>query len=239
MRKNNLKYLIPAIVILSILSFKLYENNRVSISMESKTLSKGKVMTVSADVYYDHSKSKMITHYTKPSEYYFISNSKGEAKIYNPKKNEVYLEQGFEYNTHQTLFYYFLSNQIYDLGLKELGFKITDTKFKDGMKITTWFSPASLSETVSKVELVHENYLPIFLGYYNSKGKLTKKIYYYKYSDNVSLKFPMKVVEFNYLANGDSIVNRIAYSNLKINDIKDKNFDFKIPENAKIINNIK
>lgn len=238
MLRFNYKYLIPVIILIFLLSFKYYQNNRISISMESKTLSNGKVLTINADIFYDHSQKTMITHYAKPNDYYFITNSKGEAKVYNPTTNEVYLEQGIQYNTNQTLFYYFMSNQIYDLGLKDLGFKITDTKFKDGMQITTWFSPPTLAETVSKVELVHENYLPIYLGYYDKNGKLTKKIYYYNYSDDVSIKFPLKVVEFNYLISGDSIVNKIAYSNLKIgNQDTNKDFEFKIPENAKIINN--
>ncbi|MCF8296330.1 MAG: hypothetical protein K9J13_02195 [Saprospiraceae bacterium] len=237
MLKIKYKLIILAIIIITVSSFKIFQSSRISISMESKTLIKGKSLTLIADVYYDNSNSIMVTHYTKPNDYYFITNSKGEAKIYDPVKNEVMLDQGIQYNTQQTLFYYFLSNQIYDLGLKDLGFKITDTKFKDGMQITTWFSPPALAEKVSRVELVHEDYLPIFLGYYDKNGKLAKKIYYYNYSTNSDIKFPLKVVEFNYFVNGDSIVNRIAYSNLKMaNQSTNKYFDIKIPENAKIVN---
>ena len=223
-----------ALIILLFLS-AIVPLEKISLNMESQSLKNGKKSTVTAEIFYKPSTGIMTIHYLKPIECVFISNAKGEAKIYYPAKNEVYLTQSVAFDTEKSLLYYFLSNKTSDLGLKDLGFTLSETKYEDKMLITTWKAPFSLAKEFSKVELVSENYVPIYLGYYNASFKLVKKIYYYQYSQIQSVKLPLKVVEFNYLPDGDSVVNRIVYSDVRLNEqANSPYFNFKVPENAKI-----
>ena len=234
--KNTLFIRLIFFVSLFNLAFVVVSDVRmVSLNMETKILSQGKYVTTTAEIFYKYSEGKMVVHYQKPMEYIVISNSKGEAKIYNPKRNEVTVKQGIVFETEKSLFYYFFSNRINDLGLKDLGFVLSNTRFDEGLLITTW-KPGLSSEYISKVELVHEKYVPIYVGYYDKKGKLAKKIFYYDYFSNGSVKLPRKVVEFSYLQDGDSIINRTVYSNFRFNEeAKSTWFDFNVPSNAKIV----
>jgi len=178
----------------------------------------------------------MITRYTKPNEYFVITNVSGDAQIYYPAKNEVFMTQSLIFETEKSFLYYFLNNKIADLGLKDLGFTLSKTHFEDKMLVSTWKPSVKLNSKIGKIELVHENQLPIYIAYYDEKYKLTKKIYYYDYYNHPSLKLPQKVVEFNYLPKGDSVVNKLVYSNIKLNEQANSTwFNYKIPANAKVV----
>jgi len=226
------------IVFLTIIALSFtYTYKKLSIHVESKILNKGKVISSSADIYFNLDNGKMITHYTKPAEYFVVTNQAGEAQIYYPAKNEVVISQSILFETEKSLFYYFLTNKLSDLGLKDLGFSLSNTRIENKLLISTWKPTMSLSSKISKIELVHENQIPIYVAYYNEKYKMTKKIYYYDYYITSNFRFPQKVVEFNYLPKGDSIVNKSVYSNIKINEQANSSyFNYKIPSNAKIIN---
>lgn len=219
-----------------ITAFYLLPGERISLSMTNQTLKNGKKVTITADIFYRSDQSVMITHYLTPMEYIFIANNKGEARIYNPAKNEVVVTTSSEYDTEKSLLYYFFTRKTDDLGLKDLGFKLTQTKFDRGMKITTWLAPAQLANKIATVEMVHENFLPIYLAYMDKKGKILRKIYYDNYITQNTVTIPGNVTEFNYLSDGDSIIVRTKYSNLKINP-KDNNpyFNYQIPSNARLV----
>ena len=122
-----------------------------------------------------------------------------------------------------------------DLGLKDMGFTVTDTHFEEKMVITTWFPPANLINVFGKVELVHEDYKPIYVAYFDRTGKVMRKIFYYEYASFPQFSLPTKVVELDYLAAGDSVVNKISYSNILVGDkAVSSYFNFKIPVNAKV-----
>ncbi len=209
--------------------------SRISLKMEAKMLNKGKAITVNAEIYYQHDQGRMITRYLPPLDYMFISNNKGEAKVYYPATNEVMSKQGAEFDTEKSLLGFFLSNKLSDLGLGEMGFKITDTRFEDGLVISTYFPPNELLNFYSKVQLVHESYKPIYIAWYGPKEKLIKKIYYYEYSSYPDFTLPLKVVEIGYAANGDSVINKMTYSQVKTGvNANSSFFNFKIPVNAKV-----
>ena len=235
---NNLvfKSIVWIVILLTVTSFAPTAVQKVSMKMETKNLSKGMQVTINADIYYHYAEGKMIMHFINPIEYILITNNKGEAKIYNPKTNEVSLKMGFDFDTKNTLLYYFLANKQYDLGLKDLGFTLQSTSFDDGLMITKWKPPFSMNTAVGYVELVHEKYLPIYLAYYTSQNKLSKKIYYYDYAQVANVKVPVKVVEFNYFNENDSMVSKTTYSNIKYNEqAQSTYFNYKIPENAKVV----
>jgi outer membrane lipoprotein-sorting protein len=226
------------LIIISILfmAFSGSNTQRISLSMETKILKNKKVLTITADIYYQLSTGVMVTRYMKPMEYIFISNPKGEAKVYYPSTNEVLTKQSLEFDTEKTMLYYFLSGKISDLGLNNLGFTITNTKFDEGMTITSWKPPSTLISQFSKVELVHENFIPIYIAYFNPKGNLEKKIYYYEYEYFGNISLPTKVLECVFTSKTDSTLNRISYSNIKTGaSAVSEYFNFKIPANAKVI----
>ncbi|MHC1706269.1 MAG: hypothetical protein AB9842_01975 [Bacteroidales bacterium] len=222
-------------IVFLLLSLSWINPNKVSMRMEAKSLIKGKAMVINAEIYYQYDQGNMITRYLSPLDYLFITNQKGEAKVYYPKTNEVFIKQSAEFDSEKSLLYFFLSNKMNDLGLKEMGFTITDTRFEENLVITTWFPPATLMKIYGKVELVHENYKPIYIAYFDRNGKVMRKIFYYEYSSFPQFSLPTKVVEFNYLAPGDSTINKITYSNILVGDkANSPYFKFKIPVNAKV-----
>ncbi len=223
------------IVFLALTGFAFINPAKVAMKMEAKTLSKGKSLVINAEVYYQYDKGMLLTRYLSPLDYIFITNQKGEAKLYYPKSNEVYLKQSAEYDSEKSLLYFFLSNKLGDLGLKDLGFVITDTRFEEHLVVTTWFPPNELINLYSKVELVHENYRPIYIAYFDGKGKVMRKIFYYEYTSFPQFSMPCKVVEYDYLPQGDSVISKLTYSDIKVGDkAKSSYFDFKIPVNAKV-----
>lgn len=183
-----------------------------------------------------YNEGSMITHYTYPTDYIYITNKVGEAKVYYPDKNEVYMKTDRMFASESSILYIFLNNKIHDLGLTDVGFKIKDTRVEDGLTITTWSPPVELIEQIGKVELVHENFIPIYIAYYTKKQSLLKKTYYYDYSNYRQFSIPLKITEFNYMANGDSVITKINFSGLKFDSqATGPYFNYKIPDDAKAI----
>lgn len=132
-------FCIPALflLIIAFYSFTLPAPSKVSIKMEAKMLNKGKVFIVNADIFYQFDQGRMLTHYIKPMDYLFITNNKGEAKVYFPESNEVMVRQSAEFDTEKSILYFFLSNKLRDLGLADMGFKTSSTRSEDGLVLTT------------------------------------------------------------------------------------------------------
>jgi hypothetical protein len=226
---------ISLIIIVLCTSFTPPAPTRISLKMESKMLIKGKSMAVYADIFYQFDQGKMLTHYLKPMEYMFFTNNKGEGKIYYPATNEIMVKQSAEFNSEKSLLFFFLSNKLSDLGLEEMGFKIMDTRFDDGVVISSWNPPGELLKFFSKVELVHESYKPIYVAYYDPKGRVRQKIYYYEYTSFPDFSLPLKVVQTDFMPDGDSTITKMTYSEIKIGDKANSTFfNFKIPVNAKV-----
>src|SRR5450759_782472 len=94
------QYIIPAlfILIIALSSFTAPAPSKVSIKMEAKMLNKGKVFIINDDIFYQFDQGRMVTHYLKPMDYLFITNNKGEAKVYFPETNEVMVRQSAEFD---------------------------------------------------------------------------------------------------------------------------------------------
>ena len=219
--------------ILFVFPLTFYGQKKVYAEVEVKKISNGKLMTVKKEIYYN-ANGKMIVRFTHPEESYLITNIFGEAKVYNPKVNEVMLVNDDFFSSKSELLYYFLSNKVDDLGLKSLGYSLHGTK-TEGTNIVRTYLPDNPKSNFSKVEMVHENHLPIYCAYYNTKNKITQKIYYSDYQNVSSFFFPSRITEISYIEK-DSIISRMIYSNIKIdNKATSPNFDFTIPSNAKIV----
>ena len=204
--------------------------------MSAKILNKGKYVAVAGQVFYKKSGGVMITKFTKPSETITITNANGEMKIYDAKANTVMQMQGLDFSSENSFFYYFLCGKTQDMGLKSTGFKLKSTKVEDGMIVTNWVPEKNEESELSKIEMVHEKYKPIYMALYNIKSKVIKKTYYTNYQKIQDISFPLNITEFDFHTKGDSTITRRLYSGVKTNDeVDEKYLNYKIPANAKVI----
>jgi outer membrane lipoprotein-sorting protein len=211
----------------------------ISMDMISKTLNKGKSVTLNGEVFYRKTGGLMVTHFVKPFESITISNSNGEVKVYDPVNNTILQTQGYDLSSNNSFFYFFMSGKTQDMGLSKAGFKLGTTKIEDKMVITNWTPPQQMMSELSKAELVHEKTQPIFMAFYSAKGKIMEKIYYTNYQKVGDIMLPFNITEFQYDGKGDSTIIRRLYSNPKINmQVNNTYLNYKIPANAKPIQTI-
>lgn len=217
-------------------SFYLFPSiERISMKLTSKSLQNGKSITTQAEVYYRIAGGLLVTHITSPMEYLVITNDKGEFKMYDIKANTVSQIQGFDFSSENSFVHDFLKGNTNDMGLRKLGFILKNSKVEDNLVITNWIPPLGANPKITRVEVVHENYSPIFMSFYGKKDKPISKIYYYNYKKTGDLSLPLTITEFQYHPNGDSTVTKKTYSDILVNDqVDDKWLNYKIPANAKI-----
>lgn len=217
-------------ILLSIFSFS---QKHISANVEIKQVRNKKMITIEKEIFYQ-SNGNFVVHFTKPQEYFVISNSLGEAKAYMPQTNEVVIINDPFFSSQNELLYSFLSNDYQDFGLTKLGFKIKTQK-KEGEKvIKTYITDKKEFENISKIEIVYEKNLPIYSAYYNNKD-IKRKIYYNKYIHLNHFTFPSQITEISYDSPSDSTTKREVYSNIKVDNlIKNPLFDYKIPSSAKL-----
>jgi outer membrane lipoprotein-sorting protein len=219
-------------------SYKLQQQklDKISLDLISKTLYQGKSVSLKSEVFYKSVGATMVTHFTSPKEKIVITNGNGEYKEYDFKNNTVTLLQGIDLSSKNSLFYSFLSGSIGDMGLKSLGYKLIKTKVEQKMVITTWVPEGENSVKTKKAEIVHENYLPIYLAFYDINDKPMHKSFYSNFQQVGSVKMPFTITEFEYLSPTDSVITKRIYSNLKTNAQVDDNYlNYKVPANAQII----
>ncbi len=234
--RSHLIFFAGVILLLFLCGFVLFSPERIMLRMESRQLQGGKVATVEAQLFYEAYDGKLITKFDKPDGQVMVTNRHGELTIYDEEENTVYRTQSVEYSSENNLVYYFLSGRTQDLGLREMGFSNRRTDFEDGLMITRWEPPSSLNHLFSYIELVHDDYMPVYAGYYDAGGKLVKKVYYDDYEIFSDLILPRSITEFNYLATGDSIVSRVRLSDVRMNRQAESSwFDFNVPDDARII----
>jgi hypothetical protein len=88
---------------------------------------------------------------------------------------------------------------------------------------------------VDKIELVHENMLPIYSSYTNTKGEITLKVYFEDFVLIEDSHIPKRITEIVYLPQGDSLIKRTDYSDIRSGTACDADkFNFIIPEDATI-----
>ncbi|MFO7873222.1 MAG: hypothetical protein R6U62_01930 [Bacteroidales bacterium] len=226
-----------SVFLLVITGFVRFGSDRIMLHMESQSLQRGKTATLEASMFYQSVEGKLITKFLDPVNEVMITNREGELTIYNEEDNTVYRTRSLEYSSENNLMYFFLNDRLQDLGLRQIGFTQTGTSLEDGLMITQWSPPASMSHLFSRVELVHDDYMPIYAGYYDADHELVKKIYYSDYEIYPDVTLPMTITEFNYLPGGDSIVNRVRFYDVRMGSEADSPwFDFDVPEDATIIN---
>lgn len=209
----------------------------ISLHSETANVHNGKKVTVKQDIFYTLSTNNLVIHFTAPEEYIYQTNLQGEARFYYPKSNEVKLIHDPFLTAKNNLIYYFANNKVSDMGLQEGGFALTNSHNQNNLIISSWQAPTALQQYLASAELVHENFLPKYLAYYSAKGKIVKKIYYLNYQNFRNFVLPMRVVEIEYKTPQDSVIHSQTFSQVQnLYQPSNPMFQFKIPENAKVIN---
>lgn len=213
------------------------QNDPISASLTIQKAHKGKLVNVKANVYYSISERRMVACYTYPSNFYMFVNEKGEVKAYYPETNQVILNQNDFFSANTDVFYFFMSQGASsDVGLKSVGFDLISSRFEGNLTITRWKAPVNLKPQIVEAELVLDNYIPVYLAYYNEKNEISNKTFYSNFKTIGGAIVPTRVTEFAYVAKNDSIISRKDYSNVVVGSQVNRSFiDFKIPTNAKVI----
>jgi len=210
--------------------------DKISLDLISKTLYQGKSVSLKSEVYYKSVGGTMVTYFTSPQEKIVITNGNGEYKDYDFKNNAVTLMQGVDLSSKNSLFYSFFSGSLSDMGLKGLGYRLSDTRIEQKMVITTWVPQGESTVKTKRAEIVHENYLPIYMAFYDMNNQPMHKSFYSNFQQVGTIKMPFTITEFEYLSAKDSIITKRTYSNLKTNaQVDDSYLNYKIPANAKVI----
>ena len=208
--------------------------NRVSAAAEIVRVNKGQSVAIRKEIFFN-ANGRMVVRYLHPEEYYMVTNTFGEARIFRPKSNEVMIINDSFLSSESELIYYFLTNRIEDLGLRNLGFSLSATR-TDGNKIIRTFIPNAPDSNFSKIEMVHENHLPIYCAYFDTRNRVVQRVYYSDYQMLSFTAFPGRITEISYISPGDSIVSRKLYSNIKTGrDAVSPYFDFSVPADAKVV----
>ena len=228
---------IGVIVFLALCSFSIQINiERLSVDFVVKTLKDGKSINMKGELYYAASTNKMITHFSSPIEQIVVTNSVGQFKSYDPKLNVVVQDENKDYSSQLSFVYSFMSSKTQDMGLQALGYQLKDSRVEGKRIITIWQPKTIMQGISSKVELVHENRQPIYMCFFNNKQKPEQKVFYSDYQKVGEIFFPMTITEFQYFHKGDSIITKRVYSDTKVNnEVSDDYFNFKIPDNAKVV----
>jgi outer membrane lipoprotein-sorting protein len=209
---------------------------KISLSMQAKTLHNGKVITTEAEVFYKSQGGLIVTHFTRPFENITISNARGEMKIYDPKENSIIQLQSPDFSSQNSIFFAFFTNQTQDMGLKKMGYSLSKTQMEGNYMVSTWLLNSNVSSPIKKVELVLEKYSPIHMAFFNVRNEVKQKIYYGSYQQIEEFRLPMKITEISFTSKTDSTIDRKVYSNVKLNnEVADTYLDYKVPANAKVV----
>lgn len=215
---------------LMIISASAAAQTRVAADVEEKTVMDDKVVTRTSEVYCT-SDGRLVQLFGGATTYYVLSNLTGEFKAYFPKSNEVFSDRKDDYSTKDNLLYLFLSGHSDDLGLSSYGYRLASSTTEDGLLKRTYLPTKKAAKGVAKIELVLENYLPIYIGYYDRTGHLVSKSYFSSYKEFPRISLPQRVTAISYTSGKDSTIVRTLYSNIRF-DSNEPMFDFRIPDDA-------
>ena len=219
-------YILPLLLCLAALPAGA--QRKVCADVEVKTVSNGKLSTVTKSVYCTNN-GRLVTLFHKPYTYYVVANAKGETQLYRPDTREVLTQVDKSLSSNTELISMFMQGHIDDLGLGFFGYKVTATTRDEGY-IKKSFTPADTQ--LPLVTIVYEDYLPIYCEYTTPDGRLMDKKYLSDYQTFGRFILPCRTTDIAYGEKRDSSVTRTIYKNVRI-DTDDPNFSFEVPADAK------
>ena len=216
------------------------QNTSVSANIVTQTATGGQKLTTKSEAYYNSLSGKLIQNFSEPVNYIIITNSKGEGLSYFPEQNKVTGNSGELMNSEFSILGIFINKKTQDMGLSELGFGLKDVKYEGEYEVSIWETISTFNTNdhagVSKIKLVHKDFKPVFMEYFDIQNNVIKKIYYNNYTLLSSYSIPQKITEINYTSKNDSILSRTSLSNIHFIDDTHPMLNFKVPEDAKIVN---
>lgn len=237
MRKWNLVALFVGAII-PLFAFIPQSNLQfLQVNMLARTLQGKQYVKVNSTLYFDIVKQTMVTHAISPIEQVAINYVNGDMKVYNPKQNNYISVNNMDLSSKNSFLYNFIYGSTGDLGLKQNGYKIIETKKdKDGILVTTWAPIEKRSKGILKIVLAQEKNLPIFMSFTNEKKFTSLKIYYDNYIRVSSIMLPSTMTEIEFTSKTDSIITQRNFSDFKTNAACDKTYiNYCIPSTAKRI----
>lgn len=204
---------------------------RIMADVEVKQAAAGKVATVTKRVHCSND-GRAVIHFLKPKDYIVVTNIKGETRMYIPSTNEVMVDNSSIMTSQDELISVFMSGRAEDLGLGMYGYRLQSTTREDGLVKKTYVTDKS--GDIPKVEIVYDNYLPIYCGYLDASGKTVSKTYYSNYVPAGRMMLPTRTTSITYTSPKDSSVMRTIYSGIRV-DEDDPLFHFEVPADAKTV----
>jgi hypothetical protein len=207
---------------------------KLTVNVETRQTAKGYATTLKGTLFYTAS-GDLVSHITFPREYIMLANNLGEIRIYDPATNTVKLLQNLLFSTSSMQLHYFLDGLTGDLGLKQAGYDIENTRFDNDLSITTWKNRYGTPKNpIQKATLVKRKDTLIYLDYKDQQGAVIRKMFFYNYTNLNNILFPRTITEVLYEGK-DSTVTRTEYTGFRLNDeATGKYFNYKIPLNAKL-----
>ena len=229
LRRSNILIILTAAALLA--PDVASAQRRISADVEVKQAAAGKVATITKRIHCSLD-GRAVIQFLKPQEYILVTNVRGETRMFIPSTNEVIIDNSAAITSQDELVSVFMGGRAEDLGLGLYGYRLQSTTREDGLVKKTYITDKS--GDIPKVEIVYENYLPIYCGYIDASGKTVSKTYYSKYVTAGRMMLPTRTTSITYTSPKDSSVMRTIYSDIVV-DGDDPLFDFQIPSNAKVV----
>ena len=221
------------LILFLIASLPLYAQRRVSADVAVKMIGNGNATNMTKSVYCSSDGRMISVSNTKDGRIFVLTNIHGETSIYNENSKEVAMDnRGLMLSTDELL-QIFLLRRATDMGMGAYGYQLTKTT-REEQYIKKVFEPKKQNSNCSRVEIVFDEFKPIYCAYFDHKGKIITKVYYSQYALQDRFMFPTRVTEITYANAKDSIVKLDLYTNIQV-DQDDPMFDFQVPVDAKVI----
>ena len=233
---SNGRFVVNGIV--AILLMTLWQGGpleKISSVVTTRVWQDGVTVQSTSSLFY-HTDGTLIIHATEPVEVIIKTNRLGEMYAYHPKNNTVEYEQNPDMSSETSQFFLFFQGLTDDMGLRKLGFRQSGTDFTDGNDITYWDPPPELVSHISKAEMVHRNYRPVYIAMHDVSDRIIQQTYFHSYTEILDHDFPLRITTIQYESEQDSVVMQTIFDNIKINEHADSPFfNFQIPDDAQII----
>lgn len=182
---------------------------------------------------YCHQDGRMVMDiHTDQGRNILLTDQHGRTEIYNPETNTLMFDKkGHLYASVDEPLQLFLQRRTQDMGMESYGFQLDKIVQEEGKYLKKIFKSSQSTSQCAKVEIVYENYLPVFMAFYDRKDKPINKIYYAHYDFKQRFVFPQRITEISYIGAKDSMIRLDVYSNIKV-DTYDAMFDYQAPADA-------
>ena len=231
----KLQKLTLTLLLLSV-SISASSQRRVSADVQVKTLSGGKVTTVTKSVYCSNN-GRLVAYFHTPAKYVMLTNPGGETRIYLPAVNEVMTpDRDADISSRDELLSIYMTGRLDDLGLSLYGYRAVASSTTEEGYLKKQFTASSSASPMASVEIVYDKYLPIYCEYTSPSGKVVRRLYLSHYTTvpGSRLTLPLRLTSIEYPTAKDSVIVRTLYSNVQV-DRDDPGFDFEIPSDARAV----